>query len=225
MKTRILIVEDEKEIISFLQPELEHEGYSVTAVQDGRSAMECLDTQSFDLVLLDIMLPGISGMEVLRRIRKRSKIPIIMVTARDATFDKVSALDQGADDYLVKPYEIEELLARVRVALRKEAGNKTLKVWNLTLDPAGHRVTVGADRIDLSAKEFDLLQYLLENKGIVLSREMILDRVWGDVYVGDTKAVDVYISHLRTKLDEVYHHAFITTVRGSGYVIRDEDSL
>lgn len=222
MKTRILLVEDENEIISFLKPELEHEGYTVTAVGDGRSALRQMEEQVFDLVLLDIMLPNISGMEVLRRIRRENEIPVIMITARDATFDKVSALDQGANDYLVKPFEIEELLARIRVALRRSPSKQLLRTQNLTMDVAGHHVMVNRDEINLSDKEFRLLQYLLENEGIVLSREKILDRVWGDDYVGDAKVVDVYISHLRNKLDKTYGEKYISTVRSGGYMIRKE---
>lgn len=225
MKAKILVVEDESEIISFLQPELEHEGYTVTAVGDGRTALQYLDEQQFDLILLDIVIPIISGMEVLRRVRKESNVPVIMLTARDATFDKVSALDRGANDYLVKPFDIEELLARIRVVLRNDISKSLLQVQNLTMDIIGHHVTLGKDEINLSNKEFCLLQYLLENRGIVLSRDMILDRVWGNNYVGDTKIVDVYVSHLRNKLDKTYGERFISTVRSNGYMIRKDEDL
>lgn len=218
----ILIVEDERDIVSFLKPELIHEGYAVRVAENGMAALEALQEGGVDLALLDILLPGISGMEVLRRVRKKSTLPVIMLTARADTCDKVAALDQGADDYLVKPFEIEELLARIRCALRKtrEAAPARYTLMDLTLDAVARSVTVGDEGIELSAKEFDLLKYLMTNQNIVLSREKILNTVWGYDYVGEQKAVDVYVSHLRAKLDERFQKTYITTVRGMGYMVK-----
>lgn len=221
MKTTVLIVEDEREILSFLEPELRHEGYGTRTAANGEEALRRFAEGGIDLVLLDIMLPGISGIEALRRIRRESDVPVIMLTARNATYDKVSALDQGADDYLVKPFEIEELLARMRAALRKRAQKlPALAFGVITLDPDARSVKVAGEEVELSAKEFDLLRLLMENQGIVLSRDRIVERIWGDDYVGDRKVVDVYVRHLRTKLDDRFGQTYITTVRGVGYTMK-----
>ena len=190
--------------------------------------MELATTQPFDLILLDIMLPELNGIEVLRRIRKVSNIPIILLTARDAVVDKVAGLDSGADDYITKPFAIEELLARIRVALRNRTNGSTkkdlteLSIGSLILDPTKREVLVDETIIDLTKREFDLLQYLLENKNIVLSRESILQHIWGYDFLGGTNAVDVYIRYLRAKIEEPFGLKFIHTVRGVGYVIKDE---
>jgi DNA-binding response OmpR family regulator len=179
----------------------------------------------FDIIILDIMLPGLNGMEVLRRIRRSSSVPVVMLTARDTIVDKVTGLDGGADDYMTKPFEIEELLARIRNALRKKNGSvqpKALSACGLILDVDKHEASVNGTPVELTKKEFDLLQYLLENKGIVLSRETLLEKVWGFDYAGETNAVDVYIRYLRGKIDEVYGIKLIHTVRGVGYVIKNE---
>ncbi len=225
---RILIIEDEEKIARFIELELKYEGYEVEKAFNGRDGLELATTQPFDLILLDIMLPELNGIEVLRRIRKVSNVPIILLTARDAVVDKVTGLDGGADDYITKPFAIEELLARIRVALRNRTGgnikqeSSDLKVGPLTLDPIKREVRVGDTIIDLTKKEFDLLQYLLENKNIVLSRETILQHIWGYDFLGGTNAVDVYIRYLRAKIEEPFGLKLIHTVRGVGYVIKDE---
>lgn len=225
MSSKILIIEDEEKIARFVELELSYEGYTVTKAFDGRTGLELAETGEFDLVLLDIMLPKLSGMEVLRRIRRTSSVPIIMLTARDSVVDKVSGLDSGANDYITKPFAIEELLARIRNALRKapqENSAEHLAACGLVLDTNRHTVTMMGKAIDLTKREFDLLHFLLKNKGIVISREALLENVWGFDFSGDTNAVDVYIRFLRGKIDEVFNVKLIHTVRGVGYVIKDE---
>lgn len=225
MGTRILIVEDEVKFARFVEMELTYEGYSVTKAFDGRTGLELADSEDFDLILLDVMLPGLNGIEVLRRIRKVSSVPIIMLTARDSVMDKVSGLDLGADDYITKPFAIEELLARIRAALRKQTRSSDQNVLGaglLCLDPDRRQVSYDGTPIDLTKREFDVLQYLLENKNIVVSRDVLLENVWGYDFEGQTNAVDVYIRFLRGKIDEVFGVKLISTVRGVGYVIRDE---
>lgn len=225
MGARILVVEDEVKFARFVEMELTYEGYSVTKAYDGRTGLELAENEEFDLILLDIMLPGFNGIEVLRRIRRVSSVPIIMLTARDSVMDKVSGLDLGADDYITKPFAIEELLARIRAALRKQnrsPHNQALNVGLLSLDPSRRQVKYGDTLIELTKREFDVLQYLLENKGIVVTREALLENVWGFDFTGETNAVDVYIRFLRSKIDEIFGIKLIHTVRGVGYVIRDE---
>ena len=228
-KKRIFIVEDEKRIARFLQMELEHEGFSATTEENGRRAFEKIVQEDFDLVLLDVMLPDMDGMEICRRVRELSDVPIIMLTARDDIDDKVQGLDIGADDYITKPFSIAELLARIRAALRKRsAGNKghaddadKLTVRNLTLFPSRHAAQLNGNYLELTKKEYALLEYLVRNKRGVLSRDQILQEVWGYDYVGDTNVVDVYISYLRGKIDEPSGEKYIYTVRGVGYVIKE----
>jgi DNA-binding response OmpR family regulator len=226
MNEKILIVEDEEKLARFIEMELQYEGYKVEKAFDGRSGLDLALKGSFDLVILDIMLPGLTGMEVLRRIRRSSSIPVIMLTARDTIVDKVGGLDSGADDYMTKPFEIEELLARIRTALRKRASTgaagRPLSAGELVLDVERHMTCVQNVPVELTKKEFCLLQFLLENKGIVLTRETLLERVWGFDYMGDTNVVDVYIRYLRSKIDEVFGIKLIHTIRGVGYVIKDE---
>jgi len=227
MAEKILLIEDEEKLARMVELELRYEGYEVTKVFDGRSGLEEALKGGHDLVLLDIMLPVMSGMEVLRRLRRDSKIPVIMLTARDAVMDKVSGLDSGADDYITKPFAIEELLARIRAALRKQGGEEmqetaALVCGPVSLDPDRHEVSVNGAAVELTRREFDLLRYLMEHKGKVISRESLLDNVWGFDFVGETNAVDVYIRFLRAKIDEVFDMKFIHTVRGVGYVIREE---
>ena len=191
---------------------------------DGRKGLELALSGAFDLVLLDIMLPQLSGMEVLRRLRRESQVPVIMLTARDSVVDKVSGLDSGADDYITKPFAIEELLARIRAALRTKSGrdSQMLAVGPLAMEVESRRVTVRGQEVELTKKEFDLLRHLLENKGRVLTREALLDSVWGFDFVGETNSVDVYIRFLRSKIDEAFGIKLIHTVRGVGYVIKEE---
>ncbi|GAB6154705.1 response regulator transcription factor [Desulfosporosinus burensis] len=224
MSSKILIIEDEEKIARFVELELGYEGYSTTKAFDGRTGLELAETGEFDLVLLDVMLPKLSGMEVLRRIRRTSSVPIIMLTARDSVVDKVSGLDSGASDYITKPFEIEELLARIRTALRKTIQEDTvvLSASGLLLDTSRHTVSVMGKFIELTKREFDLLHYLLKNKGLVISREALLENVWGFDFAGETNAVDVYVRFLRGKIDEVFDIKLIHTVRGVGYVIKDE---
>jgi len=225
---RILLVEDEEKLARFVELELCHEGYQVEKAFTGRAGLELAESGGFDLVLLDIMLPELNGMEVLRRLRRVSSVPVIMLTARDEVMDKVAGLDQGAEDYITKPFAIEELLARIRATLRKSGASNgfsedgTLAAQGVRLDIKRHTVTVLKTPIELTKREFDLLHYLLKNKGIVVSREMLLENVWEYDFDGGTNAVDVYIRFLRTKIDEAFDIKLIHTVRGVGYVIKDE---
>ncbi len=225
---RILIIEDEEKIARFVELELQYEGYEVEKAFNGRDGLELASTRPFDLVLLDILLPELNGIEVLRRLRRVSDVPVIMLTARDAVVDKVAGLDGGADDYITKPFAIEELLARIRAALRNKsakAGTRqsaALSAGLLTLDPDTREVHVDVDPIDLTKREFDLLYYLLKNKNIVVSRDTIIQEIWGYDFSGETNAVDVYIRYLRSKIEEPYSIKLIHTIRGVGYVIKDE---
>ena len=221
-----MVIEDEEKIARFIELELQYEGYSVEKSGDGRDGLERFENGAFDLVLLDIMLPGLNGMEVLRRIRRSADTPVILLTARDAVTDKVFGLDGGANDYLTKPFAIEELLARIRAHLRvKPAAEpvKELRAGALRLISERREAFYGDAPLELTKREFDLLQVLLENKGIVLSRDMLLEKVWGYDYMGETNVVDVYIRYLRTKLDDTFGVKRIHTVRGVGYALRDDE--
>ena len=225
--TKILLVEDEEKLARFVELELTHEGYQVEKAFDGRTGLELAEKGGFDLLLLDIMLPGLNGLEVLRRLRREgSGVPVIMLTARDAVMDKVTGLDMGADDYVTKPFSIEELLARIRAALRKQTVQKKedslLSCADLTVDVSRHRVTRGGKEIELTGREFSLLQFFMENKTIVLSRDQLLEKVWGYDYLGETNVVDVYVRYLRGKIDEGFEPKLLQTVRGVGYVLRDD---
>ena len=225
--TKILLVEDEEKLARFVELELTHEGYAVEKAFDGRAGLEMAEGGGYDLLLLDIMLPGLNGLEVLRRLRREgSSVPVIMLTARDAVMDKVTGLDMGADDYVTKPFSIEELLARIRAALRKQTVQKKedslLSCADLTVDVSRHRVTRGGKEIELTGREFSLLQFFMENKTIVLSRDQLLEKVWGYDYLGETNVVDVYVRYLRGKIDEGFEPKLLQTVRGVGYVLRDD---
>ncbi|MFI3258188.1 MAG: response regulator transcription factor [Spirochaetales bacterium] len=217
--SNVLIVEDDTGIASFLQAELEYEGFTVTLATTGRKALNIFDEKSFDIILLDIMLPELNGIEVLRRIRKISSVPIIMLTARNETFEKVNGLNVGADDYLTKPFEIEELLARMKSIMRRT--QPTLCVRKLTLNPASLEANLNGKIISLSRTEFLLLKLLVENKNKVLSRSDIICGVWGENHFVEDNSVDVYIRYLRSKIDEQIGEEYISTVRGAGYIIRD----
>ncbi|MBS3987346.1 MAG: response regulator transcription factor [Erysipelothrix sp.] len=219
---KVLFIEDEPQIARFVQLELQHEGYDVTLAYDGREGLEVFKASSFDVVLLDIMLPSLNGIEVLRRIRFTSSVPIIMLTARDSVMDKVSGLDNGADDYITKPFAIEELLARLRSVLRKHAVVTLLSFKTLTLDVEQHECFVQKEKIELTKKEFELLHLLLINKNKVLTREVLLEKIWGYEFDGSTNVVDVYIRYLRSKIEDPFNLKFIHTVRGIGYIIKDE---
>ena len=224
---KIMIVEDEKRIARFLQMELEHEGFETESEENGRRAYERIVQEQYDLVLLDIMLPDMDGLEVCRRVREISDVPIILLTAKDDIEDKVSGLDIGADDYITKPFAIQELLARVRAAIRihkaNEMGNRderVLAVKDLVLYPGRYEVRVKGELVELTKKEYSLLEYMLRNKPNVLTRDQILQEVWGYDYVGDTNVVDVYIRYLRAKIDERFDDKYIYTVRGVGYAVK-----
>lgn len=220
----ILVVEDEKKLARVLQLELEYEGYQVRTSHDGREAMDLISEQDFDLILLDVMLPGLSGMEILRRMRKDEQLtPVILLTARDETYDKVSGLDLGANDYITKPFEIEELLARIRAQLRSNQGqskheNNQIKVKDLIIDEMQYQTTWQGELVELTKREFDLLVYLAKNANQVLSRDQLLSQVWGYDYAGETNVVDVYVRYIRQKTD----YQLIETVRGIGYIIRND---
>ena len=226
-KKTILVIEDEVKIARFVELELEHEGYAVWVEHDGRAGLEKAVTENYDLIILDLMLPSLNGMEVLRRLRQVSEVPVIMLTAKGDTMDRVMGLDSGADDYMVKPFAIEELLARIRKAMKHKptASEKpaSLKAGDLCLDRSKHTITYAAEPVELTKTEFDLLEYLMLNQEMVLTREAILDRVWGYEYSGDTNVVDVYIRYLRSKIDERFGRKFIHTVRGVGYQLRNEE--
>lgn len=246
---RILIVEDEEKIARFVTLELEHEGYQVEHAADGRTAVDLALERDYDLILLDVLLPQLNGMEVLRRVRKHKDVPVIMVTARDAVMDKVAGLDAGADDYLTKPFAIEELFARIRVALKRSEAVRaasgvggagagaippvsdstrasalpspaTLAVGSVVLDPDRREVTVGGSPIVLTAREFDVLALLMAHAETVLTRERIAHEALGYEYVGDTNNVDVHIAHLRAKIEDAGGARIIQTVRGVGYACR-----
>ena len=226
---QVLIVEDERRIARFLQMELEHEGMNTAIEDNGRRAYERIVQGNYDLVLLDVMLPDMDGFTICRKVRELSQVPIIMLTAKDDIDDKVQGLDIGADDYITKPFATPELLARMRVVLRRQESQREAKggqeeilsVKNLIMYPARHEVQVDATPVELTKKEYDLLEYLLRNKRNVLTRDQILSNVWDYDYMGDTNVVDVYIRYLRQKLDDRFREKYIHTMRGVGYVIKD----
>ena len=222
MKETILIVEDEQKLARFLELELTHEGYAADKAFDGREGLSKALSNNIDLVLLDILLPGLSGLEVLRRLRtEKPDLPVLLLTARDTVADKVTGLDYGANDYLTKPFAIEELLARVRALLRgRKKETRVLSAGPVALCPDSRLVTVNGQSIDLTKREFDLLHCLMENRGVVLSRDTLLDRVWSYDFDGGANTVDVYVRYLRAKLEEPHGIKLIHTVRGVGYVIR-----
>lgn len=225
MSAKILLIEDEEKLARFVELELSYEGYTVVKAFDGRTGCDLALSEHFDLILLDIMLPELNGMEVLRRVRRKTSVPVIMLTAKDSVSDKVSGLDLGADDYVTKPFAIEELLARIRTALRKttvKQAGEILFAGPLQMDLSRHIVTVDHDTVDLTKREFDLLHFLLMNKGLVLTREVLLENVWDYDFDGGTNAVDVYIRYLRSKIDDTYGFKLIHTVRGVGYVIKED---
>jgi len=222
----ILIIEDERKIARFLKLELEYEGYEVAIAEDGVAGLEAYTGGSWDIVLLDVMLPRLNGMEVLRRIRlSGSAVPVILLTARDSLPDKVSGLDSGANDYITKPFAIEELLARIRACLRMtqmlKTDNELLTIADLSVNEKTRLVKRGATEIELTPREFDLLVYLMKHVNQVLHREQLLSQVWGFDYFGDTNVVDVYIRYLRKKLDYPFDTPLIHTVRGIGYVLKE----
>jgi two-component system copper resistance phosphate regulon response regulator CusR len=222
---RILLVEDEEKVSRFIVRGLTAEGFAVDASVNGPSGLELATTYNYDLIILDLMLPGLSGTEVLRQVRRTDhRVPILMLTARDAVADKVEHLEAGADDYLTKPFAFAELMARVKALLRRGSVERpsVLRVADLEIDRLSQQLKRAGQRIELTAKEFSLLEYLAANAGRVLSRTMIIDHVWDQSFDGATNIVDVYVRHLRSKVDEGHPRKLIRTVRGVGYKITDE---
>src|SRR5262245_36213298 len=222
---RLLVVEDEKRIADFLCRGLEGAGYAVDVAANGGSAVEHIHATDYDLIILDLMLPDMDGLQVLEKIRNRkSGPPVLILSARGGLDDKVTGLEQGADDYLVKPFAFVELLARVRALLRRgQPTPEKLQVGDLTLDCIRRKVTRGVEGIELAPKEFGILEYLMRNRGRPLSRTMIVEHVWDMDYDGLTNIVDVYIRHLRSKIDDRFQQKLIQTVRGIGYMIDSPD--
>ena len=220
---RILVVEDEPKVASFIRRALEEESYAVDAANNGNDGLDMAQGGSYDLVILDLMLPGLPGTEVLKRMRAaRLKMPVLILTARSQVDQKVHGLDAGADDYLTKPFAIDELLARVRALLRRGTGEPTglLQVDDLVLNPATREVSRAGQRIELTSKEYALLEYLMRNTGRVLTRPMIAEHVWNLDFDTFTNVIDVYVNYLRNKIDRGRDHKLIHTVRGSGYVLK-----
>ncbi|MDQ0216447.1 DNA-binding response OmpR family regulator [Oikeobacillus pervagus] len=228
-QTKILIIEDEEKIARVLELELSYEGYEASKALDGLDGLRMFREENWDLVLLDVMLPGLSGIEVLRRVRSDdSHTPVILLTAKDSVEDKVSGLDLGANDYITKPFQIEELLARIRAALRLNRqpidiaeSEDWLQVADLKLNEKTYEVKRGKRNIELTPREFALLAYLMKHARQVLNREQLLNGVWGYDYYGETNVVDVYIRYLRNKMDKPFEKPLIHTVRGVGYVLKD----
>ena len=225
---RILVADDETEMTDVLEALLSREHYAVDIVHDGQDALDYGLTGNHDCLVLDIMMPKLDGLQVLRALRDRGiSTPVLLLTAKSQVADRIAGLDSGADDYLTKPFAIEELLARMRVAFKHSEGSniakKTiLQVQNLEIDTEKRMVTVDGKVVDLTKKEYELLTYLVQNKNIVLTREQILNEVWGYSYIGETNVVDVYIRYLRAKIDEAFGKKYILTIRGVGYYVKEE---
>ncbi|QEA53570.1 response regulator transcription factor [Loigolactobacillus coryniformis] len=226
--SKVLIIEDEKNLARFVELELKHEGYETTVHYNGRTGLDTALSSDWDAILLDLMLPELNGLEVCRRVRQVKNTPIIMMTARDSVIDRVSGLDHGADDYIVKPFAIEELLARLRALLRRidiegeqnNAKQTTVSYRDLTIEKENRVVKRGNETIDLTKREYELLLTLMENVNVVLGRDVLLNKVWGYESEVETNVVDVYIRYLRNKIDRKGEESYIQTVRGTGYVMR-----
>ncbi len=224
MVAKILVVEDETKLAQFIELELKYEGYDVTVANDGLIGLTTARSEEFDLLLLDWMLPGASGIEICRRLRDTgNRVPVILLTAKDDVADRVAGLDAGADDYVVKPFSVEELLARVRAQLRRnqETDTEQLEYGDLRLNTSTREVYRGDRAIELTAKEFDLLEYLIAHPKQVLTRDRILERIWGYDFMGDSNIIEVYVRYLRLKLEAEGEKRLIQTVRGVGYVLRE----
>ncbi|PTH22129.1 response regulator transcription factor [Staphylococcus arlettae] len=218
--TKILIVEDEQNLARFIELELKHEAYEVEIENDGQTGLDRALEYEFDLILLDLMLPNINGLEICRQVRQVQNTPIIMITAKSDTYDKVVGLDYGADDYIVKPFDIEELLARIRAMLRRQPQKNEININGLVIDKGAFKVSVNGEHVGLTKTEYDLLLLLAENINHVMQREQIIEYVWGYDSEVETNVVDVYIRYLRNKLKPFDKDSYIETVRGVGYVIR-----
>ena len=216
----VLVVEDDRKIARIIELELRHDGCSVAIACDGPQGLKLALANDYDVILLDWMLPGMSGLEVCRQVRREKRTPIIVLTARDGTMDKVEGLDAGADDYVTKPFAAEELLARVRAASRRGQLREEFRIGDLQLFPEERRAVRSGQTLELTAREFDLLHFLLRNAEKVVTRDAILSQVWGYQYEGETNVVDVYIRYLRMKVDEPFGPPLIHTMRGVGYVLR-----
>ncbi|HSF14834.1 MAG TPA: response regulator transcription factor [Vicinamibacteria bacterium] len=222
---KLLLVEDESKLSRSLRAALGREGYSVDVALDGEMALDYAEVYEYDLILLDVMLPKLDGFEVLRRLRsKRFAAPVLMLTAREDTRSKVRGLDIGADDYVAKPFELEELFARIRALLRRRGPDRSglLHIHDLVMDPASKRVSRGGRALSLTAREYQLLEFLLRNKNRILSREVIYEHVWSGDFSGTRKIVDVYVKYLRSKIDQGFEPRLLQTVRGLGYVLSEE---
>jgi DNA-binding response OmpR family regulator len=222
---RILLVEDEKKVSSFIKKGLEEEFYSVDAVYDGKNALSLVYNESYDLIILDLMLPIKDGVTVLKEIRKNQiNSPVLILTAKDSIDNKIEGLDSGADDYLTKPFAFEELLARVRALLRRNSVNRSvsLKAADMTLDAQTHKVKRGLTEIILTPKEYSILEYLMRNKNRIVSRTILTEHVYDYQFDPDTNVIDVYINKLRNKIDKGFEKQLLYTVRGAGYMIKDE---
>ena len=225
---RVLVVEDERDLNRIITKKLKVEGYSVDACFDGEEALSYIEMTNYDVIIMDIMMPLKNGYEVLTQMRQKGNTtPVLFLTAKDALEDRVYGLDIGADDYLVKPFHFEELMARLRVVIRRQYGGITnqLQVADLTLNLETHVVKRGEQVIELSAKEFAILEYMMQNAGIVLSRERLEEHIWNYEYQGASNMIDVYIRYLRIKIDKAYENKLIHTVRGVGYVLREQESI
>jgi DNA-binding response OmpR family regulator len=233
MNNKVLIIEDEERLSQFLSLELTHEGYYVEQFVDGREGLQSALDNDWDIILLDLMVPGLNGLEICRRIRQVKKTPIIMMTARDSVIDRVAGLDHGADDYIVKPFAIEELLARIRSIFRRiefeneqaqgEDTQQTIVTYkDLSIEKENHVVRRGNEVIELTKREYELLLILMENINVVLARDLLLQKVWGYETQIETNVVDVYIRYLRNKIDRPGDESYIQTVRGTGYVMRED---
>jgi DNA-binding response OmpR family regulator len=219
--TRVLIVEDDRSIARLVELELEYRGFAVRCAYDGPSGLREVSGFRPDVIVLDIMLPGMDGVGILKRLRTEgNRVPVIMLTARDTPMDKIHSLDHGADDYLTKPFDVGELMARIRALLRRAQGEEVVRVADLEIDTAAHRVRRGEREIELTAREYELLEFMARNHRRVLSREVLLERVWDQDFGVGTNVVDVYIGYLRKKIDAGEEKRLIRTVRGAGYVLR-----
>ncbi|MGQ9509996.1 MAG: response regulator transcription factor [Thermodesulfobacteriota bacterium] len=224
---RILVIEDERKVASFIKRGLEEEHYAVDTAYDGETGLSMVETNEYDLVVLDLMIPKINGMEVLRRIRaNKNNVPILVLTAKDSTEDIVMGLDAGCDDYLTKPFEFKVFLARIRALLRREKIEKEpiLKVADLTLSPVTHKVMRGGKEIELTSKEYALLEYFMRNPNRVLTRTMISEHVWDYHFDSMTNVIDVYVNYLRKKIDKGFEKKLIHTIRGVGYILSPDKS-
>lgn len=223
---RVLIVEDERSLRTIIEKRLKDEGYSVDACDNGEDGKYYIETGTYDTIILDVMLPKIDGFTLLKEMReKQNKVPVMLLTAKDSIEDRVKGLDFGADDYLIKPFSFDELLARLRVLTRRQYNNTTsvLKVADLSLDTVSRTVKRQEKTINLSTKEFAILEYFIQNKGTVLSRSLIENHIWNYDYEGSSNVIDVYIRYLRKKIDDGYSSKLIHTVRGYGYVLKEQE--